>query len=54
MRSLHSRVADRGRKPDESWGELADDLWSLADKAFPDLDEMRLRRNYQLTVTLLC
>jgi len=29
----------RGRKPNESWGELADNLRSLADKAFPDLDE---------------
>jgi len=30
----------RGRKPNESWGELADNLRSLADKAFPDLDEV--------------
>ena len=29
----------RGRKSNESWGELADNLRSLADKAFPDLDE---------------
>ena len=30
----------RRRKPNESWEELADILQSLADKAFPDLDEM--------------
>ena len=30
----------RGRKPNESWGETADNLRSLADKAFPDLDEV--------------
>ena len=28
-----------GKKLNESWGDLADNLRSLADKAFPDLDE---------------
>ena len=28
-----------GKKLNESWGDLADNLQSLADKAFPDLDE---------------
>ena len=36
-----------GRKLNESWRDLVDNLWSLADKAFLDLDEAA-RRNYPL------
>ena len=34
-----AKFQTRGRKSNESWGELADNLRSLADKPFPDLDE---------------